>query len=70
MWAAQVAAARRAGVREEAIDVIRAKGDPAKLPAAERDIVAYAQQLVEKNRIDQATFDALSVTMTCSGWWS
>jgi 4-carboxymuconolactone decarboxylase len=59
VWAAQVGAARRAGVREEAIDVIRAKGDPAKLPAEERDIVAYAQQLVQKNRIDQATFDAL-----------
>jgi len=59
VWAAQVAAARRAGVREEAIDVIRAKGNPATLPAEERDIVAYAQQLVQKNRIDQATFDAL-----------
>jgi 4-carboxymuconolactone decarboxylase len=59
VWAAQVGAARRAGVREEAIDVIRAKGDPAKLPAEERAIVAYAQQLVQKNRIDQATFDEL-----------
>ena len=59
VWAAQVAAARRAGVREEAIDVIRAKGDPAKLPAEERAIVAYAQQLVQKNRVDQPTFDAL-----------
>ena len=62
VWAAQVGAARRAGVREEAIDVIRAKGDPAKLPADERDIVAYAQQLVQKNRINQATFDALKRT--------
>src|SRR5712691_7152891 len=60
VWAAQVGAARRAGVREEVIDLIRAKGDPAKLPAEERDIVAYAQQLVQKNRVDQATFDALA----------
>src|SRR6266516_3321643 len=60
VWAAQVAAARRAGVREEAIDLIRRKGDPSQLPAEERDIVAYAQQLVQKNRIDQATFDALA----------
>ena len=59
VWAAQVAAARRAGVREEAIDLIRAKGDPAQLPAAERDIVTYARQLVEHNRIDQAAFEAL-----------
>jgi 4-carboxymuconolactone decarboxylase len=59
VWAAQVAAARRAGVREEVIDLIRAKGDPAQLPAEERDIVVYAQQLVQKNRIDQAAFEAL-----------
>jgi len=32
VWAAQVNAARRAGVREEAIDVIRKKGDPASSP--------------------------------------
>jgi len=59
VWAAQVNAARRAGVREEAIDLIRAKGDPAKLPAEEREIVTYAQQLLRSNRVDQAAFDAL-----------
>ena len=59
VWAAQVAAARRAGLREEAIDVIRAKADPAGLLAEERDIVTYAQQLFRKNRVDQAVFDAL-----------
>jgi 4-carboxymuconolactone decarboxylase len=59
VWAAQVAAARRAGVREAAIDLIRAKADPAGLPPEEREIVAYAQQLVRTNRVDQATFDAL-----------
>src|SRR5207237_8149998 len=31
VWAAQVGAARRAGLREEVIDLIRAKGDPAGL---------------------------------------
>lgn len=59
VWAAQVGAARRAGVREEAIDVIRAKGDPAALPAEERDIVTYARQLIRTNRVDQAVFDTL-----------
>ena len=39
VWAAQVNAARRAGVREEVIDLIRAKGDPASLSEEERDIV-------------------------------
>ena len=59
VWAAQVGAARRAGVREEAIDLIRAKGDPASLPAEEREIVAYTRQLMRTNRVDQAAFDAL-----------
>jgi 4-carboxymuconolactone decarboxylase len=59
VWAAQVAAARRAGVREDAIDVIRAKGDPSRLPAEERDIIVYTRQLVRTNRVDQAAFDTL-----------
>jgi len=59
VWAAQVGAARRAGVREEAIDLIRAKGDPAALPIEEREIVTYTRQLMRTNRVDQAAFDAL-----------
>ena len=59
VWAAQVAAARRNGVREELIDFIRAKGDPAKLSAEEQEIVNYTRQLIRANRVDQATFDAL-----------
>jgi alkylhydroperoxidase family enzyme len=59
VWAAQVGAARRAGVREEAIALIRAQGDPAALPTEEREIVAYTRQLARTNRVDQAAFDAL-----------
>ena len=59
VWAAQVEAARRNGVREEAIDLLRAKGDPGRLPAEEREIVSYIRQLMRANRVDQATFDAL-----------
>jgi 4-carboxymuconolactone decarboxylase len=60
VWAAQVGAARRNGVREEVIDLIRAKGDPGKLSADEREIVTYTRQLMRENRIDQAVFDALA----------
>src|SRR5947199_9305168 len=59
VWAAQVGAARRNGLREDVIDLIRAKGDPGKLPAEERDIVAYTRQLMRTNRVDQSLFDAL-----------
>jgi alkylhydroperoxidase family enzyme len=47
-------------VREAAIDLIRAKGDPAQLPEDEREIVAYTRQLMRTNRVDQAAFDALA----------
>jgi 4-carboxymuconolactone decarboxylase len=59
VWAAQVGMARKNGVREEVIELLRAKGDQGKLPAEERDIVSYVRQLVRNNRVDQATFDAL-----------
>jgi 4-carboxymuconolactone decarboxylase len=59
VWAAQVGMARKNGVREEFIDLLRAKGDPGKLPAPERDIVNYVRQLSRTNRVEQATFDVL-----------
>src|ERR1041384_6474228 len=59
VWAGQVGAARRAGVPEATIDLLRAKGDPAKLPPDERNIVTYVRQLVRSNRVDQPVFDAL-----------
>ena len=59
VWAAQVDASRRVGLRDEVIDLLRAKGDPAGLPPDERDIVVYARQLMRTNRVEQAVFDAL-----------
>ncbi len=59
VWAAQVGAARRAGVAEATIDLLRAKGDAAGLPEDERDIVTYTRQLLRANRVDQALFDRL-----------
>src|SRR5438876_932711 len=59
VWAAQVGAARRAGVPEATIDLLRAKGDPAGLGEDERDVVAYTRQLVRNNRVGQAVFDRL-----------
>jgi 4-carboxymuconolactone decarboxylase len=60
VWAAQVGAARRNGLRDAVIDLIRAKGDPASLPAEERDIVTYVRQLMRTNRVEGAAFEALS----------
>jgi hypothetical protein len=60
VWSAQVAQARRNGVSEAVIDVLRAKGDPAGLPTDEREIVAYVRQLMRTNKVEQAAFDALA----------
>lgn len=59
VWSAQVAAASRAGVREEVINLIRQQGDPSSLMPDERDIVIFIRQLVQQNRIDQTAFNAL-----------
>ena len=59
VWAAQVGAARRNGLPESTIDVLRAKGDASALPAEERNIVTYVRQLMRTNRVDQKAFDAL-----------
>ena len=59
VWSAQVGAARRAGVAEATIDLLRAKGDPSGLPQEHRDIINYTRQLMRTNRVDQAVFDAL-----------
>ena len=59
VWAAQARAARRNGVSDDLIELIRTRGDASKLAAEERDVVNYARQLMRENRVDQATFDAL-----------
>jgi 4-carboxymuconolactone decarboxylase len=59
VWAAQVAAGRRAGLREEAIRVVKERGDVSSLEPHEAEIVTYVRQLVRNNRVDQAAFDAL-----------
>jgi 4-carboxymuconolactone decarboxylase len=59
VWAAQVEGARKAGVPEATIDLIRAKGDPAALSTEEREVVVYVRQLIRTHNVDQAAFDAL-----------
>lgn len=59
VWGAQVRLARELGVREAAIDVLRAKGDTSALTPEEQEAVAFARQSMRTNRVDQATFDAL-----------
>jgi 4-carboxymuconolactone decarboxylase len=59
VWAAQVGAARRAGLPEATIDLLRAREAPKSLSPDERDIVRYVRQLLRTNRVDQGNFDRL-----------
>jgi len=59
VWSAQVAAARRNGVKDDVLDLLRAKGEPGTLGADERDIVVYVRQLMRTNKVEQAVFDTL-----------
>ena len=58
-WAAHVGTARKAGMRDEAIEVMRNGGDTGGLKPDERDIIDYVRQLHRGNRIEQSLFDAL-----------
>ena len=59
-WAAQVGQARKKGLREEVIDLIRTNGDPGKLPEDERDVLTYARQLLRTTRPDAALVEKLA----------
>jgi 4-carboxymuconolactone decarboxylase len=59
VWAAQVGMARKNGLSEAVIDLLRARAEPDRFPEREREIVVYVRQLARTNRVEQATFDAL-----------
>jgi alkylhydroperoxidase family enzyme len=59
VWAAQVEQARKNGIPESLIDLVRVKGDPSALPEDEREVVTYVRQLVRDHRVEQPVFDAL-----------
>jgi len=59
-WAAHADHARKAGVREEALEMIRDRIAPARLTEGEAQVVCYVQELLRTpHRVTPATFDAL-----------
>jgi 4-carboxymuconolactone decarboxylase len=59
VWAAQVGAGRRAGLREEAIEVVKHRHPVDGLEPHEREIITYVRELLRENRVEQSVFDAL-----------
>ena len=60
IWYAHAAAARQAGLRDDIVDSIREKQDPANLAPEERTVVNFARELLRDRKVSQATFDAAS----------
>jgi len=59
VWAAHAPAARKAGVGDGAVAMVRDRGDVAGLPPAERDVVDYVRQLLRSHGVTQPLFDRL-----------
>lgn len=62
VWNAHVPLARKAGLTEETIDVIRGRGPVAGLPGPERAVVLYVRQLLRHHRVESEVFDELLTT--------
>ena len=58
-WASHVVTGRTAGMREEAIEAVRNRGDVGALEPDERDIITYVRQLRQRNKVEQSLFDDL-----------
>src|SRR6266571_1995763 len=58
VWGAQTGGARRQGVPESTITAIREKHMRG-MPPEDAQIVAFTQQLLQKHRVDDATFKAM-----------
>jgi 4-carboxymuconolactone decarboxylase len=59
VWAAQVALARRSGVREVLIELVQARAPLEAFEPDERDIVQFARDLIARRRVDAQVFDSL-----------
>lgn len=66
VWGAQTGGARRQGVPEETITAIREKHTRGMSPE-DAQIVSFTQQLLQKHRVDDATFKALQDRLGTEG---
>jgi 4-carboxymuconolactone decarboxylase len=59
IWGAHAEAARKAGLSDETIATVRERRDASGLKGEEAGLVTYVQQLLRKNRVEQAVFDQM-----------
>jgi 4-carboxymuconolactone decarboxylase len=58
-WASHVDTARKAGMSEDAIQVMKTGGDTSGLKEVERDAIEYTRQLLRNNKVNQDLFDRM-----------
>jgi len=59
VWAAHAPSARKAGISDATVNVVRDRGDLTGRPSGERDVVDYVRQLLRLSRVDTSLFDRL-----------
>jgi 4-carboxymuconolactone decarboxylase len=59
VWAAHAPAARKEGIDDSVIAEVRIRGSAEALPPSQRDIIAYAREMLTSHRVSQDLFDRL-----------
>jgi 4-carboxymuconolactone decarboxylase len=67
VWAAHAPAARKEGVPDDVVALMRDRGALDGLPQADRDVVDLVRQLLRHHQVDQALFDRLMDAHTLPG---
>jgi 4-carboxymuconolactone decarboxylase len=60
VWSAHAPAARKEGVADETVELVRDRGDTAALPEADRDAIEYTRALLKTHRVPQDLFDRMT----------
>jgi 4-carboxymuconolactone decarboxylase len=60
VWAAHAPAARREGVEDSTVTVVRERSSSEPLAPADRDVVDYGRQILKAHRVQQGLFDRLT----------
>jgi 4-carboxymuconolactone decarboxylase len=59
VWAAHAPTARREGVADATVALVRDRGSSEGLPSEDRDVIDFTRQILVNHRVEQAVFDRL-----------
>ena len=70
VWSAHAPAARKEGVADATVELVRDNGDTASLLPADRDAIEYVRALLRTHRVPSTGTGAWKPCTGCRGWWS